>query len=432
MKKALFAVSAALLAGVVTLSGCSGGNLLYAAAEHTDFTYEDSQGEDFLAVVEGLKPFSARFAAAATAESAKSGEGNTVVSPVSVYMGLSLAAMCAGGETQTELLNALGVDEATLRAGAPELWRSLNDDFGKWGEVSLSNSVWLQEGIPFEDSCLQMLAEDFFADSYSADFAGNNDAANRALTNYIKDKTNGLIKADLQLPQETLFALVNALYLKDTWNLYGDKLPVTEDMSFVTGTGSETLLSFMQGYYRSGRPYEGENFTAFSALTCSGFSLTFLLPDEGVPLSDVFTAENIAAAQDIDDWNALDEENRIHYYTRCIFPAFEGGCDMDARGILEDEFGIELLFDEEHCDLTPLVGAGNNAYCFGAKHVATLKVDRRGIEGAAVIVFPGAGAEAPDEYEEVYRDFVVDRAFGFVLTDDSYGTTLFAGVVNDV
>ena len=39
MKKAFFAVSAALLAGVVTLSGCSGGNLLYAAAEHTEFTY---------------------------------------------------------------------------------------------------------------------------------------------------------------------------------------------------------------------------------------------------------------------------------------------------------------------------------------------------------------------------------------------------------
>ena len=431
MKKALFALSAALLAGVVMLSGCSGGNLLYAAAEHTDFSYGESEEADFLAVQEGVSDFSARFAAAATAESAKSGTENTVVSPVSVYMGLSLAAMCAGGETQTELLNALGVDEATLSAGAPELWRSLNRDFGKRGEVSLSNSVWLQEGIPFEDACLQSLAEDFFADSYSADFAGNNDAANRALTDYIKDKTNGLIKADLQLPQETLFALVNTLYLKDTWNERGRELPVTEDMPFVTGAGSETLLPFMQAEYHAGRPFEGENFTAFSALTCSGFSLTFLLPDEGVPLSDVFTAENLAAVQDIDDWNAVDEENRIHYYTRCIFPAFEGGCDMDAREILKDEFGIELLFDEKNCDLTPLVGAGNNAYCFGAKHVATLKVDRRGIEGAAVFVLPGAGDAGPDEYTEVHQDFVVDRAFGFVLSD-LYDTPLFAGVVNEV
>ncbi len=430
MKKALFALSAALLAGAVMLSGCSGGNLLYAAAEHTDFSYGESEEADFLAVQEGVSDFSARFAAAAASESAKSGTENTVVSPVSVYMGLSLAAICAGGETKAELLNALGVDEATLSAGAPELWRSLNRDFGKRGEVSLSNSVWLQEGIPFEGACLQSLAEDFFADSYSADFAGNNDAANRALTDYIKDKTNGLIKADLQLPEETLFALVNTLYLKDTWNLYGDKLPVTDDMPFVTGTGSETLLPFMQGEYRTGRPYEGENFTAFLTNTRSSFSLTFLLPDEGVPLSEVFTAENLAAVQKMDDWNALDEENKLRYYTRCLFPAFEGGCDMDARGILNDAFGIELLFDEQNCDLTPLVGA-NNAYCFGAKHVATLKVDRRGIEGAAVFVLPGAGEAGPDEYTEVRQDFVVDRAFGFVLSD-LYGTPLFAGVVNEV
>lgn len=429
MKKALFGLSAALLAGVVMLSGCSGGNLLYAAAEHTDFYYGESEEADFLAVQEGVSDFSARFAAAAASESAKSGTENTVVSPVSVYMGLSLAAICAGGETKAELLNALGVDEATLSAGAPALWRSLNRKIGSTGKVELSNSVWLQEGMPFEDSCLQTLAEQFFADSYSADFAEGNDAANRALTDYIKDKTHGLIKADLQLPQETLFALVNTLYLKDTWNERGRELPVTEDMPFVTGTG-ETLLPFMQAEYRAGRPYEGENFTAFDTGTNRGFSLTFLLPNEGVPLSEVFTAENLAAVQKIDDWNAVDEENKVRYYTRCIFPAFEGGCDMDARGILKDEFGIDLLFDEQNCDLTPLVGA-NNAYCFGAKHVATLKVDRRGIEGAAVFVLLGAGEAGLDEYTEVRQDFVVDRAFGFVLID-LYDTPLFAGVVNEV
>lgn len=39
-----------------------------------------------------------------------------------------------------------------------------------------------------------------------------------------------------------------------------------------------------------------------------------------------------------------------------------------------------------------------------------------------------AGTSAPPQ-EEVYRDFVVDRAFGFVLTAPN-GTTLFSGVVN--
>ena len=32
---------------------------------------------------------------------------------------------------------------------------------------------------------------------------------------------------------------------------------------------------------------------------------------------------------------------------------------------------------------------------------------------------------------EVYHDYIVDRAFGFVITD-SYGAVLFSGVVNSV
>lgn len=65
------------------------------------------------------------------------------------------------------------------------------------------------------------------------------------------------------------------------------------------------------------------------------------------------------------------------------------------------------------------------------RHLTTLTVDRKGIEGAAVVILPGAGAAGPDEYEEVYLDFVIDRSFGYVLTD-RYGTVLFTGVVNNI
>jgi hypothetical protein len=58
-------------------------------------------------------------------------------------------------------------------------------------------------------------------------------------------------------------------------------------------------------------------------------------------------------------------------------------------------------------------------------------VDRRGIEGAAVTYIPMAGAPGPGEYERVYLDFIVDRAFGFVITDRN-DITLFSGVVNEI
>ena len=37
----------------------------------------------------------------------------------------------------------------------------------------------------------------------------------------------------------------------------------------------------------------------------------------------------------------------------------------------------------------------------------------------------------PDGWESVYYDLVVDRAFGFIITD-RFDTTLFAGVVGNI
>ena len=45
---------------------------------------------------------------------------------------------------------------------------------------------------------------------------------------------------------------------------------------------------------------------------------------------------------------------------------------------------------------------------------------------------PMCGAAGDVEgYEKVYHDYIVDRAFGFVITD-SYGAVIFSGVVNSV
>ena len=346
-------------------------------------------------------------------------------------MGLSLAAASSAGETKEELLSALGVTEEALGEGISVLWRSLNRELGKTGDITLSNGIWLDKSTPFVEETLDLLAEDYYCNSYSADFAGDNEAANRALSQYIKDETNGLIDADLALSPETVFALVNTLYLKDTWNEYGDDIARTEERTFMQGNGEEVLRRLLQGDYSMGRAYKGENYTSYHTSTMHGFRITFLVPQDGATLSEVMTAQHIAEVSAREDWNATDEENRIHYYTRCLFPEFEGGYESDVSPVLKEEFGVEKLFDRKQSDLSALTGKTSGVYCTEAQHIATLKVDKKGIEGAAVFVIPGAGEAGPDEYETVYEDFLVDRAFGFVLAD-SYGTTLFAGVIHEV
>lgn len=430
-RKVMFALSVPLCAAMLVMSSCAGRSTLLRAAETTGFSYTEREDENYLAVQEGAEDFAACFASAALEEAALSGTENAVVSPISVYMGLSLAAASSAGETKEELLSALGVTEETLGEGVSILWRSLNRELGKTGDITLSNGIWLDKSTPFVEETLDLLAEDYYCNSYSADFAGDNEAANRALSQYIKDETKGLIDADLALSPETVFSLVNTLYLKDTWNEYGDDIARTEERTFTQGNGEEVLRRLLQGDYSMGRAYKGENYTSYHTSTMHGFRITFLVPQDGATLSEVMTAQNIAEVSAREDWNATDEENRIHYYTRCLFPEFEGGCEGDVSPVLKEEFGVEKLFDRKQSDLSALTGKTSGVYCTEAQHVATLKVDRKGIEGAAVFVIPGAGEAGPDEYEAVYEDFLVDRAFGFVLAD-SYGTTLFAGVIHEV
>ncbi len=71
--------------------------------------------------------------------------------------------------------------------------------------------------------------------------------------------------------------------------------------------------------------------------------------------------------------------------------------------------------------------------CNEVIHKSKIDVNSKDVEGAAYTAFNTYGGEpsSPENYEEVYHDYIVDKAFGFVITD-SYGTVLFSGVVNSV
>ena len=70
-------------------------------------------------------------------------------------------------------------------------------------------------------------------------------------------------------------------------------------------------------------------------------------------------------------------------------------------------------------------------FCSGVCHVAKLKVNRKGIEGAAVTITPAPSSPAPDGITDVYTDFIVNGAFGYIITNP-YDTVVFAGVVNGI
>ena len=435
--KKLSLIACAAFVGAVGLAACQNAGkstLLASPAEHSAMTWSEHNVKAYTDITDSANSFAADFSDAVY--SSYDGSENLALSPVSVYMALALTSECASGDTRDQILNALGQSEQGLSDGFGYLYRSLNYSYTTGGLVT-SNSVWLQEGLEFEEDCINSLAEDYYCYSYAADFRGDNGNANAAVRHFVREQTNKLIDVDFEFSEQTCFALVSTLYLKDAWNLFGRDIALTDsDCVFTQSDGSQSSGKFLQGSYLNGRAQKGENFSTFYTSTHNGFRIHFILPDDGCTVRDAFNAADINYVLGISDYGGTDDANRVRYLTHCLFPQFSASFDGDVKGTLQNSFGITCLFDENECNLSSLISGGVNdygqrVYCPEVRHITNLKVDRKGIEGAAVTVIPGAGAAGPDEYEEVFEDFVVDRAFGYVLTDP-YGTVLFTGVVNNI
>ena len=435
MKKA-FTVAAAVVCMLTILStlcccAIDGATLLAQPASAEALRWEERQSESVKNIIASSNDFAFAFSDAVYGQFGE--EGSFAVAPVSVYMALSLAAECAEGETRAELLNALGLTYDGLKGGFAALYGSLtaeykDDNDETAGMLELSDSVWMDDRAHVKDACINALADKYYCYPYQVDFDGDNKGANRAIREFVKKHTHGLIDQDFLLSADTLFALINALYLKDVWNDYGGELSFEAGQySFVNGDGSVASVPLLGGYYKRGRAVQTETYRHFFTQTEHGYTLKFIVPNDGYSVADVFNAETLDEVNNIEDYRADDKENKIHYSTRCVFPEFETKFDKDVRGVLENKFGVRRLFDPSLCDFSALTD--DAVYCYKVQHVTDLKVDKTGIEGAAVTIMADAESAGPDGWADVNEDFVVDRAFGFVLTD-RFGTVIFCGVVD--
>lgn len=427
--KSIISLSFIALMGVTSCANQGKANLLFAPEKTETFDYQESKTENFKKLSESARLFANKFSAKGYEKMYE--DGNFVMSPISAYLALSLASEVTSGNTQTELLNALNIDYQTLKTTYKSFFESLNREY-KTGQATLTNSVWLNTDVPFKDEALDSLATNYYCYSYSADFKNDNEEANKAIRHFISEKTKGLIDQDFNFSTETVFILLNTLYLKDTWLKLGGDLPFYKDkISFINSDKETITKDFLEGKFIQGKTYEEESFRSFYTETENGYCLKFIVPNDGYAIGDVFTEENIdkITSNSSSIYNGIDEENKIIYETRCIFPEFEATFDKDIHKFIREEFGVNDFFTDR-CDFTPMTDTF--AYCSEIRHVAKIKTDRKGIEGAAITAIVAAGeSDGWTEYETKYEDFFVDRAFGFIL-EDTYGRNLFSGVIEEI
>ena len=146
------------------------------------------------------------------------GKSNVVYSPANVYIELAMLAQCTGGDTQKQILDLLGVKDASSLPAAVNAMLQANTAENPVVTLSLANSLWMQDDITYNEETLGKLADGFHTYDYVGDLAGQK--ANDALHKWINDNTGNLLTeaADgLQMDDSTVMALVSTLYLKASW-----------------------------------------------------------------------------------------------------------------------------------------------------------------------------------------------------------------------
>lgn len=356
--------------------------------------------------------------------SSKNEDKNYVMSPLSIYMALSILHSVGDENVKNDIETLFGMTPTDIEKTG-KLFLSLiteknyNDKIIT--KLDLTNSIWFDSNVNGNKEVLNDLAEKLYCFAYETSFSNNNKQANKDIREFIKQRTNGLIDSDFDLSPETIFAIINTLYFKDIWNTDGNKLEKqTKDFK----TLNEVLKKeFLVAKYEYGKVSENDISKYFYATTESGYKIKFIIPKEGYSLKDAMSSENLNKI------NAqkyfYDESEEVEHYTRCIFPKFKVCSETDLKTILENNSFLENAFSGYTSNII-----NQTLQVSDIIHKSVIDVNDEGIEGAAVTIIASKLTSVMPEKPVYYHDFVVDKNFGFIITDAS-NTILFEGQITN-
>lgn len=346
------------------------------------------------------------------------GGENLLWSPINAYIGLSMMTELTDGESRQQILDLFGVrDIDALRQQVFAIWESAYNDNGH--EIStLANSLWLEEGLDYQQDTMDNIAYYYYASVYQGDLGSQK--INNAIGAWINNNTGGFLKnasKNIDLSPETILALYSTIYFQAKWQDEFSQAKNTTDV-FHTPSGDKTV-TFMNKKLAQMNYYFGDNFSAVALGLKNGSQMWFILPDEGYTTADVLADGQYMQMVLQQEW-----ENEKWMKVNLSVPKF----DVNSTLNLKDGFqkmGVTDVFEVGAADFSQITG-DVPIFLTAANQSVRVQIDEEGVKAAAYIEFPGATSPMPPE--EII-DFILDRPFVFAITTESI--PMFVGTVND-
>ena len=333
------------------------------------------------------------------------GTENRLLSPMSLYLTLSMLAEGAQGQTRSELDVLLGAPE---ERGAMCAWLMANWTVKNAGTVTLANSLWMDEGMEVRPAFLQTNADSYKAAAYRADLQAPQ--ALKDINAWVDYQTEGQIPQALDsLDPAAVLYLVNTVLFDMKWEKPYEKKDVfshafhAAEGAFDTEFLSSVEASYMENERVTGfkRPYQGGQ-----------YSFVGLLPREGVSLEEAAQALTGAA------WMRL--LDGAEGSVRAGIPSFSYADDADLRQPL-NRLGVRAAFAPAADDFAPMGGPG--LFLSDIRQKTRIELDAHGTKAAA-FTFAISGENAGPGWE---HEVILDRPFLYAIVDNASNLPLFIG-----
>ena len=339
-------------------------------------------------------------------------DANMAFSPLSLYQCLSMLANGAEGESLSQIRQLLGATDNSSIAEINDFNKFLFSELPKVDpavKLSLANAVWAKSGIEIFPE-FSALCNDYFNAKV---FAGADaDKMTYDINRWCAEKTNGMITNFLDNGEQAdNVNILSANYFESPWAVPVDK-SLTEPMTFHNLSGTTPSVPMMK--LACGGYLTDKALVITIGYANLGYRMTVFFPHEGVSLKEAMTDEVLGAINSGNYTDYKQVELRMPKFTT----------DFDSRNMLDILKACGFTATGQFTLITPATSQLSTV-----RQKIRVEVSEEGTKAASVSD-AGLGVTAP--MPEVPMTIVLDRPFGYTISEVSTGAILFMGRVTEL
>ncbi|WP_426350639.1 serpin family protein [Alloiococcus sp. CFN-8] len=345
---------------------------------------------------------------------------NSLISPTSVLLALSMTANGAEGNTLEEFQKLLG-DGISIEALNNYIYSYLDKLPNTEKEkLNIANSIWFRDSDSFtvQENFLKTNATYYNASIYKSDF--DSEETIKDINGWVEKETHGMIdKIINKIDPDSVMFLINALAFEGEWQRIYEKADIVPgEFSNIDDTNVE--VDFMNSAEAS--YIEDSKVTGFlKPYKDANYSFVAMLPKEGIDINEYI--DSLSG----EDFLSLINSS-VAVSVRTSIPKFSYEYELSLKEPLEN-LGLVEGFNSAKANFKGLGSSSDgNIYIGEVLHKTFIQVDERGTKAGAV-----TSVEMKTESAILDEKYVtLDRPFVYAIIDNETKLPIFIGTVMEL